>query len=346
MGLPACWRTAIVALCGVRKSDCRRQGSALERSAPTSRGRCFVAQALSARSPPACPSQWHAADALGLGLSMPTTEEQTSSTEPVEDHPTLPPRQDHPAAWHGPAMAAMREEWTWTLTASEIAEIDAAADAVLAAGAGPVVLDAEKFPLPTVGPRLAVLRTNLLAGRGFELVRGLPLQEWPREKAAAAFLGIGSHVGAARSQNSAGHLLGHVRDLGLASDDPNVRIYQTAERQTFHADSCDVVALACLCQAKSGGESLLCSALTAYNEILSTRPDLAAELLRPVAIDRRGEVPEGMQPFFMMAPMSWHAGFLGPGAGYQRQYIDSAQRFPEAPRLSAAQVRRFLLRTT
>merc|ERR1719375_1457291 len=39
-----------------------------------------------------------------------------------------------------------------------------------------------------------------------------------------------------------------------------------------------------------------------------------------------------------MPPMSWHAGLLGPGAGYQRQYIDSAQRFSEAPRLSPAQV--------
>jgi hypothetical protein len=235
-------------------------------------------------------------------------------------------------------MAATPATWTWTLSGTEIAEIEAAADAILATGAGPVVLDAARFPLPTVGPRLAALRNTLLQGRGFELVHGLPLHEWPREKAAAAFLGVGSHIGAARSQNSAGHLLGHVRDLGLASDDPNVRIYQTAERQTFHADSCDVVALACLCKAKSGGESLLCSALTVYNEILRTRPDLAAELLRPVAIDRRGEVPEGMKPFFMMPPMSWHAGFLGPGAGYQRQYIDSAQRFPEAPRLSAAQV--------
>ena len=147
-----------------------------------------------------------------------------------------------------------------------------------------VVLDAAAFPLPTVAPRLLAMRAELLQGRGFQLVKGLPLHQWSREKAAAAFLGIGAHIGAARSQNSAGHLLGHVRDLGLASDDPSVRIYQTAERQTFHADSCDVVALACLCQAKSGGESLLCSALTVYNEILETRPDLAAELLRPVAI--------------------------------------------------------------
>lgn len=267
------------------------------------------------------------------------TDRDTAEAAADESFPSLPRRQQHPAAWYGPDMAAKPASWTSTLSSTEIAEIEAAADAVLATGAGPVVLDASKFPLPTVGPRLAALRNTLIKGRGFELVRGLPLHEWPREKAAAAFLGIGSHIGAARSQNSAGHLLGHVRDLGLASDDPNVRIYQTAERQTFHADSCDVVALACLCKAKSGGESLLCSALTVYNEILRIKPDLAAELLRPVAIDRRGEIPEGMQPFFMMPPLSWHAGFLGPGAGYQRQYIDSAQRFPEAPRLSTSQVR-------
>jgi hypothetical protein len=77
-----------------------------------------------------------------------------------------------------------------------------------------------------------------------------------------------SAVGSARSQNKHGHLLGHVRDLGLRSDDPSVRIYQTSERQTFHTDSCDIVALACLQDAKLGGQSLICSALTVWNEIL------------------------------------------------------------------------------
>ena len=207
---------------------------------------------------------------------MATEEAAKRAKQPDAEIPSLPPRQDHPAAWYGPELAADPGRWTWTLSASEISEVESAADAVLATGEGPVVLDKAAFPLPTVGPRLEALRDEVLRGRGFELVKGLPLAEWPREKAAAAFLGIGAHVGAARSQNGAGHLLGHVRDLGLASDDPSVRIYQTAERQTFHADSCDVVALACLCQAKSGGESLLCSALTVYNEILETRPELAA----------------------------------------------------------------------
>ncbi|XXX47508.1 hypothetical protein WME76_06960 [Sorangium sp. So ce119] len=89
------------------------------------------------------------------------------------------------------------------------------------------------------------------SGRGFALLRGLR-GRWldgpdrlDVRAAAIAFLGIGSHLGSARSQNARGHVLGHVKDLGLSSQDPSVRIYQTRERQTFHTDSCDVVALLC-----------------------------------------------------------------------------------------------------
>jgi hypothetical protein len=142
---------------------------------------------------------------------------------------------------------------------------------------------------------------------------------------------MGTHFGAARTQNAQGHLLGHVRDLGLRSDDPNVRIYQTAERQTFHTDSCDIVGLLCLQVAKSGGDSALVSSNTIWNEMRRRRPDLAALLLQPVATDRRGEVPAGEQPFFTIPVFNWHEG--GMSAIYQRQYIESAQRFEDAPRL-------------
>jgi hypothetical protein len=47
-------------------------------------------------------------------------------------------------------------------------------------------------------------------------------------------------------------LLGHVKDLGRSSTDPNARIYQTRERQTHHTDSCDVVVgLLCLSRSAS-----------------------------------------------------------------------------------------------
>ena len=123
----------------------------------------------------------------------------------------------------------------------------------------------DDFPLPTFGPVLERMRDELLNGRGFVLMRGLPVEGRPIAESATAYWGIGTYIGSARSQNAKGHVLGHVRDLGLATDDPNVRTYQTTERQHFHTDSCDVVGLLCLKTAKSGGLSSLVSSNTIYN---------------------------------------------------------------------------------
>jgi hypothetical protein len=48
--------------------------------------------------------------------------------------------------------------------------------------------------------------------------------------------------------------------------------------------------------------------------------------------DRRGEVPAGMKPFFEIPVYSWYEGELT--VFYQRQYFDSAQRFPDARHLT------------
>jgi hypothetical protein len=116
-----------------------------------------------------------------------------------------------------------------------------------------------------------------------------------------------------------------------------VRYYQTNRRLEYHTDSVDIVGLLCLKTAKAGGESFLASSMTVYNEILRRRPDLVPALFEPYPTDRRGEVPEGMQPWFDMPIYHWHAEKLS--CIYVRQYIESAQkRFPEARRLTRAQV--------
>ena len=47
-------------------------------------------------------------------------------------------------------------------------------------------------------------------------------------------------------------------------------------------------------------------------------------------------MPPGEKPYFTIPVFNWCAGALS--AIYQRQYIDSAQRFADAPRLSPADV--------
>ena len=75
---------------------------------------------------------------------------------------------------------------------------------------------------------------------------------------------------------------------------------------------------------------------TIWNRMAALRSDLAALLCDPVSTDRRGEVPEGAAPFFNIPVFSWHDGKLS--VIYQRQYIDSAQRFSDAIPLTEAHV--------
>ena len=252
---------------------------------------------------------------------------------------TLAAAQPCGADWYGPDMAA-RGDWLEHLTNAELEELGQVAARLSDSGADLTALRASDVPLPRLAPRLRRVLGEVLDGRGFALLRGVPVGQWGRRRAAVAFMALGAHLGAARPQNAQGHLLGHVRDMGLSSTDPNVRIYQTHERQTFHTDSCDIVALLCLQMARSGGRSALVSSTTLFKEMHRRRPDLAAALFEPVATDRRGEVGPGQAPFFTIPVLTWWP----PGAEgrlsaiYQRQYIDSAQRHPDAPRLSPQQV--------
>ncbi|MBS0221464.1 MAG: TauD/TfdA family dioxygenase [Proteobacteria bacterium] len=248
----------------------------------------------------------------------------------------LPPEQTGAAAWYGPDIAK-RADWLMPLSPTDVAEIEAAAKALAGREADIAAITARDFPLPTLAGRLkARVADEVLNGRGFLLLRGLPVERWTMREAATAFYGLGAHLGSARSQNGKGHVLGHVRDLGLDVKDPNVRIYQTHERQTYHTDSCDIVGLLCLRTAKSGGLSALVSSTTIFNEMRRRRPDLLKLLFEPIATDRRGEVPDGQKPYFEIPVFNWHQGHLS--AIYQRQYIDSAQRFPDAPRLGPRQI--------
>ena len=223
-------------------------------------------------------------------------------------------------------------QWFYQLTAEDMGDLENAARHYLSLARDIGEIQQEDFPLIHFRQHLENLKEKLLTGVGVELIRGLPVESYNKEFVATIFCGIGAHLGSARSQNAQGHILGHVRDVGLDASDVSTRIYQTSVRQTFHTDSADVVGLLCLRAAKKGGESLLVSAETLYNQMQQQRPDLLPLLFDVVATDRRGEVPAGEKPFFEIPVLSWFEGFLT--VQYQRQYVDSARRFAEAPQLS------------
>jgi len=234
-----------------------------------------------------------------------------------------------PACWTAEDLARDRS-WMFPLSESDVAELDAHVAAIEKRGLGVMDITRDDVHLPTLEPKLRAVRDEIIEGRGLALVRGVPVGRYSRLQSAIAFWSIGLFVGDPVSQNAKGHLLGHVQDLGGTTlANPKNRGYQTHEQLPFHSDSCDVVVLLCLHPSKSGGESKVVSSLAIHNEMVRTRPELAAALAAPVYRDRRNEIPEGKDPWFQLPVFNYHDGYLT--VSWQGGYIRSASRFDELP---------------
>lgn len=233
-----------------------------------------------------------------------------------------------PAGWEPEDLVAA-DDWIYRLTPDDIAEVQAAVDAVVTRGMAPQDICREVFPLPRFAAILADVRRELQEGRGIVVLRGLPVADMGRERAARAFLGIGAHLGKAVSQNAYGHLLGHVRDFGKNYDDPRFRGYQSNAALGFHCDHCDYVGLLCMQTSRSGGDSRVASAVTLYNRMLALRPDLVAVLERDFYFTRHGEVPPGKSEWYTQPVFSFHDGYFS--ARGVSAYIRKAQGLPGVP---------------
>jgi hypothetical protein len=236
-----------------------------------------------------------------------------------------------PAAWRG-ADLEQRDDWSHRLGQDEVAELEAALAHSRATGKALAELRASDFPLPTLGLRIARWRRAVAEGLGVQVVRGVPVDRWSEAECERVFWCFGQHLGRAGAQNHVNELLGHVRDQGLSYDDPAVRGYRTAARLDYHCDAADAVGLLCLRTAKSGGRSRFVSSVAVWNELRARRPDLAAGMFEPLALDTRGD---GGLDFFPIAPCRFEGGQLR--TFYHADYFRTAERQPGAPRLTASQ---------
>src|SRR5262245_33053497 len=99
------------------------------------------------------------------------------------------------AAWRGRDFSNTGD-FTHRLTDAEIAEIDAAVQATAERRIDHIAIDRHNFELPQLGKYLTFIRDDvLLRGRGFMVIRGLPVERYSIEQAAAAYLGIGAYLG-------------------------------------------------------------------------------------------------------------------------------------------------------
>jgi hypothetical protein len=236
------------------------------------------------------------------------------------------------AEWRRSAVAD-EALWTERLTPAELGELDQALRHAKSKSTDVLCLGKEDFPLPTLGPRLKRIEHELIDGRGFVLIRGLARDRYDEGDATLLYWGIGTHLGKPWPQNKKGHVLGDVTDQGKTASDYTSRGNEIGGIGfPYHSDGSDLVGLLCLERAKEGGLSTVCNAVAIHNELVRTRPDLAAELYEPQPYDFRGEQPSGGAPFYLVPVFSRTGNRLF--VRYIRPYILASQRHDDAPRIT------------
>ena len=245
-------------------------------------------------------------------------------TTPIED----------PAAWRGDRIAE-RSDWIVPLDRTMAAELESAVAAVAARDIDLFDITRDDFPLPSMSRHFQVLLEALEGGRGFALLRGLPVARWTDAENRIAIWGLGTHLGLPVGQDLAGNLLHDVRDTGRRfGTGDSIRYYQTSHAIRLHTDGGDIFALGCVRRGASGGRSLVVSAVEVFNEIARRRPDLAVVLQEDFWMDARGQRPDGAR--CQVLPIyTRHDGHLS--ILLKPEYILSAQRFDDTPRLTGAQ---------
>lgn len=236
-----------------------------------------------------------------------------------------------PAEWYPEEL--QEGQWIYSLNPSEVSEILAAVDQVSALNIALANVTAKDFALPTFAKTLHEIKDELMNGRGFALLRGLPRDKMSKEQMAIAFWGIGSHLGDVVPQNQQGHRLGHVKDIG--KDYSRARGYMSSQAMGFHADPTDILSLGCLSTAKSGGEHRICSTVSLYNKLLKEDPELVKTLTfrfyrEPDSAPKPGEAPWVRQPIFSVQ----NGYFSARGAG---AHLMKAQKIPGVPALTEKQ---------
>lgn len=193
----------------------------------------------------------------------------------------------------------------------------------------------EEFDL---GPALDTISTaahEAHFGRGMALVRGLPRDDLGKDEYQLLIWAIGLNLGVARPQGKASQYISEVRAAGMDYRTSAGRGYNSKAGLDFHADGCDLVALACYNKAKSGGQSMASSSVSAWQTLVEERPDLAEVARQNFCFSRNQEQAPDEEPFYAQPLFDFEDGRLF--ANWNRNRVRTAQTIGGVPQLTAAQ---------
>ncbi|MGJ4931612.1 TauD/TfdA family dioxygenase [Bradyrhizobium sp. HKCCYLS2038] len=226
--------------------------------------------------------------------------------------------------------------WTLTLTSADQRELHDALNHAKSKSRDLVGIGREGFPLPSLGPKLSDIASDLIDGRGFIRISKLDVERYDPDDLTLIFWGISIHIGDPWPQNRRGQVMVDITRTDAKPGDHERRSYEMGGiAMEYHTDGSDLVALFCLSGGKSGGTSCVANGVAIYNKLVETRPDLVEVLRGDFPIDFRGDQPSGGRPYYLLPVFSERKGRLF--CRLLASYIRSSQRHPDAPRLTPLQ---------
>jgi hypothetical protein len=143
------------------------------------------------------------------------------------------------------------------------------------------------FGFGELGKKLERGYEEVRSGKGFVVLRGLPIEGLTLEQFTACAWGLGTHFGRALSQNAQGELVTSVIDA--SAEDATPRMYRSSLELRPHSDITAMISLACWHKSASGGASIIVSGVTVHDAIRERSPGLLEPLYRGYHYHRLGE---------------------------------------------------------
>jgi hypothetical protein len=241
---------------------------------------------------------------------------------------------DSPAAWRV-ADLEQDQSWSYRIDDGAAAELKRAIKAAYAPDRPLFDYTKDDFDLGAADQTIAAAIREAHHGRGFAMVKNLPREGMSEEEFRILNWAIGLHAGVARPQGKATQYISPVRDAGTDYRGASGRGYSSNAKLDFHVDGADIVTLGCYNKAREGGQSMVTSSLAALRVLQSERPDLAEVAMQDFYFSRQNEEAPDEAPYYPQPLYDTADGRIF--CKWNRNRVQSAQRFEDVPRLSGKQ---------
>jgi alpha-ketoglutarate-dependent taurine dioxygenase len=191
-----------------------------------------------------------------------------------------------PTAWKADELLNSKY-WNYHLTPTEVGEIEAAIETLKVSNRKAVSFNQLKKTLTAIVEELE-------NGTGTVLLKGIPVAQYSEAELTKVYLILCQQMGLPVRQSNSNwdsplreksQFVTYIRAEANSSQNGK----QSNDAYKLHTDRYDVLSLLCVRQARMGGENRLASAVTIYNKMLQSHPEIAEDLFQGMPWVYEGE---------------------------------------------------------